>query len=125
MKIDFSSGDCKKLPNWVKITHQNADMLQFDRKIFLQQVLRKNYNLFYNTTTSHFLREYQYFKLRFKFDVYRLHKHWQFVIVVFLNLACIVSGRTVSVPHYCSASACAVEELKKSSSSSICSAPTP
>ncbi len=34
MKVDFSSGGCQKLPNWVKITHQNADLLQFVRKIF-------------------------------------------------------------------------------------------
>ncbi len=34
MKVDFSSGGCQKLPKWVKITHQNADLLQFVRKIF-------------------------------------------------------------------------------------------
>ncbi len=48
VKLDFSSGDCKKLSNWVKITHQNADMLQSARKIFLHQVLKKNCNLYYN-----------------------------------------------------------------------------
>ncbi len=34
MKVNFSSGGCQKQPNWVKITDQNADMLQFVRKIF-------------------------------------------------------------------------------------------
>ncbi len=33
MKVNFSSGGCQKLPNWVKITDQNADLLQFVRKI--------------------------------------------------------------------------------------------
>ncbi len=32
MKVDLSSGDCLKLPNWVKITHQNADLLQVFKK---------------------------------------------------------------------------------------------
>ncbi len=34
VKIDFSSGGCHKLPNWVKITDQNSDLLQFVRIIF-------------------------------------------------------------------------------------------
>ncbi len=34
MKVDFSSGGCQKLPNWVKVTDQYADLLQFVRKIF-------------------------------------------------------------------------------------------
>ena len=47
VKVNFSSGGCQKLPNWVKITHQNADMPQFVS--ILQQVLKKkNYNLFYS-----------------------------------------------------------------------------
>ncbi len=48
MKVDFSSGGCQKLPNWVKITHQNADLLQFVRKIFSLSSEEKNYNLFYS-----------------------------------------------------------------------------
>ncbi len=35
MKVNFSSGGCQKLPNWGKITHQNADLLQFVRKILV------------------------------------------------------------------------------------------
>ncbi len=49
VKVDFSSGGCQKLPNWVKITDQNADLLQLVRKIFYSQSWRKtNDNLFYS-----------------------------------------------------------------------------
>ncbi len=34
MTVDFSSGGCQKLPNWVKIIDPNADVLQLVRKIF-------------------------------------------------------------------------------------------
>ncbi len=34
VKVDFSSGGFQKLPNWVKITDQNADLLQLVRRIF-------------------------------------------------------------------------------------------
>ncbi len=34
MKVDFRSGGCHRLPNRVKVTHQNADKLQLVRKIF-------------------------------------------------------------------------------------------
>ncbi len=37
VKVDFSSGGCQKLPNWVKITDQNADMIQLVRKIFYRK----------------------------------------------------------------------------------------
>ncbi len=40
MKVDFSSSGCQKLPNWEKITHQNADLLQLVRKIFY--IFQKN-----------------------------------------------------------------------------------
>ncbi len=39
MKVDFSSGGCEELPNWMKITDQNADVLQLVSKMLLQQVL--------------------------------------------------------------------------------------
>ncbi len=49
VKVNFSSGGCQKLPKGVKITHQNADMLQFVRKIFYSKSwIRKKYNLFYS-----------------------------------------------------------------------------
>ncbi len=35
--VDFSSGGCQKLLNWMKITHQNADMLQLVTKILYSQ----------------------------------------------------------------------------------------
>ncbi len=34
VKVDFSCGGCQKLPNRVKITDQNADLLQLVRQIF-------------------------------------------------------------------------------------------
>ncbi len=40
VKVDFSCGGCQKLPNWVKITHQNADMIQLVRKIFYSKSWR-------------------------------------------------------------------------------------
>ncbi len=49
VKVDFSSGGCQKLPNWVKVTDQNADLLQLVRKIFYSKSWRKkSYNLFYS-----------------------------------------------------------------------------
>ena len=50
VKVDISPGGCQKLPNWVKITDQNADMLQSRyQKNILQQILKKKqFNLFYS-----------------------------------------------------------------------------
>ncbi len=43
-KGDFSSGGCQKLPNWVKITHQNAE------KYSTASPEEKKYNFFYSIT---------------------------------------------------------------------------
>ncbi len=45
--IDFSSGGCQKLPNWVKITHQNAELLQLVRKIFCRKSWRKKITTYF------------------------------------------------------------------------------
>ncbi len=34
VKVNFSSGGYQKLPNWVKVTDQNADMIQLVGKYF-------------------------------------------------------------------------------------------
>ena len=47
VKVDFSSGSWKELPNWVKITHPSAHLLQFVRKIFLEQVLKKKFTTYF------------------------------------------------------------------------------
>ncbi len=35
VKVDFGPCGCKKLPNWVKVTHQNVRMLHIVRRILL------------------------------------------------------------------------------------------
>ncbi len=45
VKVDSSSGGCQKLPKWVKITDQNADLLQLVRKIFYSKSWRKKIQL--------------------------------------------------------------------------------
>ncbi len=35
--VKYLAGGCQKLPSWVKITDQNADMIQLVRKIFYSQ----------------------------------------------------------------------------------------
>ncbi len=52
MKVDFSSGDCQKLPNWVKI------MLQSVRKIFTAGP--KKSHLFYNINSFFLLFSFDY-----------------------------------------------------------------
>ncbi len=47
MKVDFSSGGCQKLPKWVRITDQNADLLQLVRKIFCSKSWTKIYSTYF------------------------------------------------------------------------------
>ena len=48
VKVDLSSGGCQKLPNWVKIIHLNADLLQLVRKIFCSKSWRKKITTYFS-----------------------------------------------------------------------------
>ncbi len=81
MKVDFSSGGCQKLPKWVRITHQNADLLQFVSKIFYSKSWRKKYQVvlqYYATLNAFGHSENSFFSLSFDYKVFK----W-FVVTIF------------------------------------------